>query len=166
MTREHYIAITNRTRRTVAHLPGGTKMLSVPTVLCAACYLVMLAQLAWQQDERVIRAALVPASVFVLVTVLRPLIHRQRPYDRFGVEPVGSWQPNKGKSMPSRHAASAAAIAFSVMWVHPSASVILFMGLLCAGICMLRVLTGKHYPSDVAVALLIAGAMSLIGYTI
>lgn len=59
-----------------------------------------------------------------------------------------------------------AAIALAVMWVYPSAWVILFVSLLCALISALRVLFGKHYPSDVLAALLLAGAISYFGYSI
>lgn len=166
MTKEQYSSITQRTRGTVSRLPLGTKALSIPTYLCAAIYIGMLGWLALHRDGRFVRAALVPAAVFLLVTLLRPLINRPRPYDAFGVPPVGDWEPGKEKSMPSRHAASAAAIAFAVMWVHPSVAVIAGMGALCLLISALRVLSGKHYPSDVAAALLLAGVISYIGYSV
>lgn len=166
MTKEHYQSITQYTRRLVSRLPLGTKLLDVPTYPCAAIYLWMLCRLALRQDGRFFRAALVPAAIFLTVTALRPMFNRQRPYDAFGIPPVGKWEPGKGRSMPSRHAASAAAIALAVMWVYPSAWVILFMSLLCALISALRVLSGKHYPSDVLAALLLAGAISYFGYSI
>ena len=111
MTRERYIRMTETTRRAVSRLPGGTKALRAPTLLCAAIYCASLLYLMFTGDRRIIRAVIVPAVCFAVVTVLRPLIGKQRPYDRYGVPPVGAYKPGKGKSMPSRHTASAAAIA-------------------------------------------------------
>lgn len=166
MTKERYISMTRQVRRVAERLPGGIRSLSVPTYLCAAGYAGMLWMLAARRDSRFIRAALVPALIFLLVTLLRRAINRPRPYDAFGVPPVGAWEPGKGKSMPSRHAASAAAIAFAVVWVHPFPGAAWVMGGLCALVCALRILSGKHYPSDVAAALILAGIVSYIGYSV
>ena len=103
MTRERYIRMTETTRRAVSRLPGGTKALRAPTLLCAAIYCASLLYLMFTGDRRIIRAVIVPAVCFAVVTVLRPLIGKQRPYDRYGVPPVGAYKPGKGKSMPSRH---------------------------------------------------------------
>lgn len=166
MTKEQYRSITQHARRMAARLPFGAKAFSIPTYLCAAIYIGTLCLLLAQRDSRFFRAALVPASIFLLVTALRPALHRQRPYDAFGIPPVGDFEPNKGKSMPSRHAASAAAISFAVMWVFPTLPVIFLMSALCFLVSALRVLTGKHYPSDVIAALLLAGAISCLGYAV
>ena len=103
MTRERYIRMTETTRRAVSRLPGGTKALRAPTLLCAAIYCASLLYLMFTGDRRIIRAVIVPAVCFAVVTVLRPLIGKQRPYDRYGVPPVGAYKPGKGKSIPSRH---------------------------------------------------------------
>ena len=166
MTRETYIRMTSATRAVVSRLPGGSKWLRLPTLACAAVYLGMLLWLMLAGDPRIIRALLVPAACFILCTLLRPIINRQRPYDRFHAEPVGSFVRGKGKSMPSRHTASAAAIAIAVVYMFPSFAVFAAMFQLCALVAALRVLTGKHYPSDVAAALLLSAAVSLIGYTL
>ena len=164
MTRETYIRMTGMTRRIVACLPGGKIWLRVPTLVCAGAYLLALLLLMLARDMRLIRVLLVPAACFVICTILRPLIGRQRPYDRFAAEPVGSYKSGKGKSMPSRHTASAAAIALAVAYAFPSPLLNLGMILLCLVIAALRVVCGQHYPGDVIAALLLSGAISLIGY--
>ncbi len=164
MTRETYIRMTDATRRVLSRIPGGAARLRLPTFLCAAIYMGALLYLMAMRDLRLVRALLVPAACFLSCTVLRPLIGRERPYDRFGVEPVGDFMPAKGKSMPSRHTASAAAIAFAIIYIFPNVPVAMAMGLLAALIAALRVLSGQHYPSDVAAALLLSGVISLIGY--
>ena len=166
MTRDTYIRLTSWTRSAVNRLPGGKRLLRLPTLICAAAYIAALFALMLARDIRLIRALLVPAACFILCTVLRPLIGRQRPYDRFDAEPVGSYVRGKGKSMPSRHTASAAAIAVAVAWAFPSPVIILLMTLLCLLIACLRVLCGQHYPSDVLSALLLSVVVSLIGYSI
>lgn len=166
MTKNQYRAITNTTRKAVSRLPGGERILQIPTYLCALLYLLTLLILFLRKDPRLIRAAAVPAVCFLAVTALRPLIGRQRPYDRFNLPPVGKWEPGKGKSMPSRHAASAAAIAFAVAYAFPHTAVCILMGLLALLIAALRVLAGQHYPSDAAAAVLLAAVFSAIGYTV
>lgn len=164
MTRERYIRMTETTRRAVSRLPGGTKALRAPTLLCAAIYCASLLYLMFTGDKRIIRAVIVPAVCFAVVTVLRPLIGKQRPYDRYGVPPVGAYNPGKGKSMPSRHTASAAAIACAIAYVFPHPAVIACMALLSAVIGSLRVLSGQHDISDVLAALALSLVISLVGY--
>lgn len=164
MTKAQYIRMTGGTRAALSRLPGGEKLLRLPTLLCAAAYLFALLFLAARRDARIVRVLLVPAACFLAVTALRPLIGRQRPYDRFGAPPVGRYRPGKGKSMPSRHTASAAAIACAVIAVFPRPAVCVLMLALCALIAALRVLSGQHYTSDVLAALALSFALSLAGY--
>lgn len=166
MTKETYIRMTDATRAAVSRLPGGSKWLRLPTLLCAAVYLAALIYLMLAGDARILRALFVPAACFFICTLLRPVINRQRPYDRFDAAPVGGFVRGKGKSMPSRHTASAAAIAMAIAYLFPSPAVIAAMSLLCLAIAALRVLAGQHYPSDVAAALLLSAVVSLIGYTL
>ena len=130
MTKDAYIRMTGATRRAVSRLPGGLLWLRLPTYLCAAAYIAALFHLMFLRDIRLVRAIIVPAVCFIVCTVLRPLIGRQRPYDRFPAAPVGSYRPGKGKSMPSRHTASAAAIAMAVVYITPSLPLRAAMGLL------------------------------------
>ena len=166
MTKEQYIAMTSATRRAVSRLPGGEKILHLPTILVAVAYIAGLVTLAMRRDANIIRAILVPALCFIAVTIMRPIIGRQRPYDRFGAPSVGSYHPGKGKSMPSRHTASAAAIACAAIYAFPSVPVAAVMLMLCAIVAALRVLAGQHYISDVLAALAVSFALSAIGYMI
>ena len=166
MTRERYISMTGGMRAAVRRLPGGERSLRLPTYLCAALYIAALFTLMFARDIRLVRALAVPAACFLLVTALRPVIGKQRPYDRYGVKPVGGYEPGKGKSMPSRHTASAAAIACAVIWIWPTLPVAAGMIALCALIAALRVLCGQHDVSDVLAALLLSAVVSLIGYGI
>lgn len=166
MTRQQYQYMTEKTRSVIDKLPVGVWILNLPASLCGLLYLAILGWLAWNRDARILRAALVPAVSFCVVTVLRPLIRRQRPFDRFGIPPVGSYKPGRGKSMPSRHTVSAVAIAIAVIYIFPNPAVIAVMTLLTIVIAALRVLSGQHYPSDVAAAVALAILISVIGYTV
>jgi len=166
MTRAQYVRMTSRMRDLTEKLPGGAGALRMPTYLCAALYIAALFHLMLLRDARLVRALAVPAACFLLVTALRPVIDKQRPYDRFDAIPVGGYRRGKGKSMPSRHTASAAAIACAVAWVYPAWPVAAAMAALCLLIAALRVLCGQHDVSDVAAALLLSLVISLIGYTI
>ena len=166
MTRDQYVKMTSRMRALGNTLPGGAGAFRLPTYLCAAVYIASLFHMMLLKDARLVRALIVPAACFAVVTALRPLIGKQRPYDRFGAPPVGEYKPGKGKSMPSRHTASAAAIAIAVAWLYPAWPVVLAMGLLCLLIAALRVLCGQHDISDVFAALLLSGVISMIGYMI
>ena len=164
MNRDQYVRMTSRVRRMTDTLPGGPRWLSAPTYLCAALYLGTLIHLMLTRDARLIRALLVPAVCFLTVTALRPAINRERPYDRFKAQPVGRYRRGKGKSMPSRHTASAAAIAFAAIYAFPGWPVAAAMLALSALIASLRVLSGQHDVSDVLAALALSGAISAIGY--
>ncbi len=120
------------------------------------CYPLMLLLKSLQGFDKDFWLMLcVPAGVLVLVTVLRKLINRQRPYEKFDTPPLFE-RDGKGESFPSRHTASAFIIAMSGfvlnIWVG--------IGLLivAAVIGATRVLSGVHYVSDV----LAGGALSLV----
>lgn len=164
MTREQYVKMTDTVRDITDQAPLGARILHVPTYICAAIYIVTLIILAVTRDLRIVRALLVPAVCFAAVTALRPLINRQRPYDFFDHPPVGRCKRGKGKSMPSRHTVSAAAIAFAVIYAFPTFPVVLVMLPLSTLIAALRILSGQHYPEDVAVGFALAVALSLLGY--
>ncbi|MGN0775544.1 MAG: phosphatase PAP2 family protein [Candidatus Ventricola sp.] len=166
MTRETYIRMTGAVRSAVSRLPGGDRLLRLPTLVCAGAYMLALLRLMLSRDIRLVRVLLVPAACFILCTILRPLIGRQRPYDRFDAEPVGRFRRGKGKSMPSRHTASAAAIALAAAYAFSSPAVTAAMTALCLLIAGLRVLCGQHYISDVLAALALSFIVSLIGYSL
>ena len=107
LTKEQYRKITEKTADIVSHLPFGAQSLKVPTILCGIIYIWYAFQLYINHDGRLLPYLLVPAICFFSVTILRKIINRTRPYDAFLLPPVGKHVPGKGKSMPSRHAASA-----------------------------------------------------------
>ena len=165
-SRGTYVRMTRAVQDLVDRLPHGTWILRAPTLLCAAAYILSLLLLLLKHDARIVRALLVPAACFLVATALRPAIDRPRPYDHFDSPPVGRYRRGKGKSMPSRHTASAAAIACAAVYAFPGWPLGVLMALLCLTIAALRVLAGQHFASDVLAALALSLTLSLIGYTL
>ena len=109
----------------------------------ALVYLLYLGMLAWL-------ALVVPASAFVVGTLVRKLIDRPRPYTALGFTPLFP-KDKTGQSMPSRHCFSAAAIAATVWYVLPPLGAVL--AVLAVIIAVSRVVTGVHFVSDVLAGL-------------
>lgn len=101
----------------------------------------------------------VPACVFVLVSALRVLINENRPYEKYGVPSVFNKQTS-GKSMPSRHTASAFIISLAFLKAAPPLG-IFFLIISCA-IALSRVLAGVHYIRDVLLGAAISIAAGFV----
>ena len=91
---------------------------------------------------------LVPASGFVLLTLVRKWINQPRPYEAWGIIPLLD-KDSSGNSMPSRHVFSATIISMACL--HANLSVGLILLVLSALLGLARVLGGVHYPKDVLV---------------
>lgn len=133
----------------------------------AAVYALYLGMLAWMalggRWNRLLPLAAAPAAAFLLGTGLRAAIDRPRPYTALGFVPLFP-KAAVGRSMPSRHCFSAAAIAVSAAYCSPAAGAVLAVLAVC--IAVNRVLVGHHYVSDVAAglafgALCAAGVLAL-----
>ena len=91
---------------------------------------------------------LVPASGFVLLTLVRKWINQPRPYEAWEIVPLLD-KDSSGNSMPSRHVFSATIISMACL--HANLSVGLMLLVLSALLGLVRVLGGVHYPKDVLV---------------
>ncbi len=161
MTKETY---QKRMAWLLAH-PGAVKWLKglncalTGVVFCA--YPLFLLLLFVEKDPGLLRAILVPAISFVVVSVFRQLVNRPRPYERFGV-PAALAKDTAGKSFPSRHVFSVFVIASTIfVWNHPAGIALGILGIVLAAI---RVIGGVHTVADVTAGM-IAGILSgIIGY--
>lgn len=130
----------------------------------AAVYLLygglLLWLAAWRQPQ-VFPAALVPAAAFWTGSALRARIDRPRPYTALGYRPLFP-KKEAGRSMPSRHCFSAAAIAVVAWHCVP------LLGAALAAVAVLiavsRVVTGVHYISDVLAGLAFGSGFALVGW--
>ncbi len=109
-------------------------------------------------SHSVIRLALaigVPALTLGVSLVMRRLVNRQRPYEKFNASSIIK-KEKKGQSFPSNHSVCAFVIAMSGFSVNPTVGIVL--SVIALMIALTRIFSGVHYISDV-----IAG--SLIGLT-
>lgn len=130
----------------------------------AAVYLLYIGQLVWLAAGRQRSfwpMLVVPAAAFVVGSALRAAIDRPRPYVTLGYQPLFP-KKDTGRSMPSRHCFSAAAIAVAAACWQPALGAVL--GVLAVAIAVSRVVTGVHYISDVLAGLAFGGAFSLAGW--
>ena len=105
-------------------------------------------------ENTLLRLFGLPAACLLIVTLLRKLCKRPRPYER-GVQPLVE-KDGKANSFPSRHTACAFVIAATVLPYFP-----LFGGTLLAvgaWIAFFRFLFGHHYFSD----LLVGAALGIL----
>lgn len=120
------------------------------TVVMPMIYLTLLATTYLQQGfgKQVGIYLFIPASGFVMLSLLRKKINAPRPYEVWEIIPLLD-RDSPGQSMPSRHVFSATII--SIACLHAS----LTMGMICltlsAFLGLVRVLGGVHFPKDVVV---------------
>ncbi|QXW96476.1 phosphatase PAP2 family protein [Streptococcus rubneri] len=116
-------------------------------------YVLWAAYLKTTKTWIVLAYLLVPATGFIVLSVIRKRMDWPRPYE-LGTFPPLLNREGKGSSMPSRHVFSAAIISTVAWGVNPLLSVLgLSLALLLAGV---RVLAGLHFVRDVVVGFLSA----------
>lgn len=111
---------------------------------------------------------LVPAAGFLVVTLLRKLIHPPRPFEQFGFSPL--IEHESGSSFPSRHTASAflifcALLHLSQTGAFPLVLVVLSFWLACLT-AISRLIAGVHFLRDIISGALIALLISWLGFSV
>lgn len=161
MTRERYRALMTfwQDRPAAARvLKGCSKVLTGAVYLA---YILAELWLALRWEPRLWRMTLVPLAVFLGGTVLRRTINAPRPYEVFGIPPL-TRKDTKGQSFPSRHVFSASVIGVGLGWLCPPWGWA-FLGV-AAAIALTRVLTGVHFPRDVAAGLALGVVLGWLGF--
>ncbi len=123
------------------------------TMIGYASYPILLVCTWLVNKELFLPMILIPGSGFVLLTFVRKVINRKRPYESYNIDPIIK-KDTKGNSMPSRHVFSMTIIAVSWFVVSPVVGIILFI--FSTLLACIRVVGGVHYISDVLVAILCA----------
>ena len=129
--------------------------------LVAAVYVVALVALAVTGDARFWKTLLVPAVTFALVTVVRRVVNAPRPYEQHAIDPI-IHKDTHGKSLPSRHLASAVIIACALAWLNPVAGALAFVA--SAVVAFTRAVGGVHYPRDLVAAIVLSLLCGAIGF--
>ena len=125
------------------------------TVVMPMIYLTLLATTYFQQGlgKQIWIYVFVPASGFVILSLLRKKVNAPRPYEVWEIVPLLN-RDSPGQSMPSRHVFSATIISMACL--HASLSVGVILLVLSALLGLVRVLGGVHYPKDVVVGYICA----------
>lgn len=123
----------------------------------AASYLILLGYLAITWDKKLILSVLVPGFIFLSVTLFRKLFNFPRPYEKNGLPPLIQ-KDKKGQSFPSRHCASAFAVAGAFLYISIYTGII--YAVLAVLVSLSRIFAGVHFVRDVAAAALYSCALS------
>lgn len=126
-------------------------------------YPIMVIYLVAVWDLRFIKVLTIPAVTFFAVTVMRILINRPRPYEKYSFTPVFP-KDTKGKSFPSRHTASAFIISYAFLYICPVLGVVSMV--ISAFLSLLRPVVGVHYVSDVLGGFLVSSLLGLVFFFI
>ena len=120
------------------------------TLVMPIVYLTLLATTYLQQGlgKQVGIYLFIPASGFVILSLLRKKINAPRPYEIWEIVPLLD-RDSPGQSMPSRHVFSASIISMACL--HASLYVGLILLVFSALLGLVRVLGGVHFPKDVVV---------------
>ena len=122
-------------------------------------YPILLGWTWFINKELLLPMILIPGIGFILLTFVRKVINRKRPYETYNIDSMIK-KDTKGNSMPSRHVFSMSIIAVSWFVVSPIVgSVLLLFSILLA---FIRVIGGVHYISDVIVAIICACVWGLL----
>lgn len=120
------------------------------TVVMPIVYLTLLVATYLQEGlgKQVLMYVFVPASGFVILSLLRKKLNAPRPYEVWEIVPLLD-RDSPGQSMPSRHVFSATIISMACL--HDSLIVGFILLILSVFLGLVRVLGGVHYPKDVVV---------------
>ena len=142
----------DKRKSSLLRYPQGLQLMRVfnrmMTVLMPLAYLTLLGTSFMSKGlvNDLYAYILVPASGFVLLTLVRKWINQPRPYEVWEIIPLLD-KDSSGNSMPSRHVFSATIISMACL--HANLPVGLILLVLSALLGFVRVLGGVHYPKDV-----------------
>ena len=157
---EKNAAFYNARPKAIKALLIGDKVL---TVLFGLAYIALWVYAAVWGDfsaRGFIRIFFVPALSLFLVSILRVMIARPRPYSQAGagITPLKERTGNENNSFPSRHLACAVSIAVCFFPALPVFGAVL--SVLCLALAYIRFALGFHYPSDLLAGGAVGGLMA------
>lgn len=148
MTKEKYEKITVTLRKNERLSKALSFLNKLLTYIIFAAYPTMLIYLFIKKDELLLRAIIVPASSFMILSIFRRIINLPRPYEVYSIPPVIS-KKTKGKSFPSRHVFCVALIGMTALYAFDSCFIGIVIIIIAVMMAFLRVFSGVHFPRDV-----------------
>lgn len=153
MNRERYErAVTFFKTNKKAHLALSINYKVLPYFMLVS-YPVLLLYAFHYDRGNLLELCTFPFAMLFFTTILRRVVNETRPYEKYGIESVFG-KKTQGKSMPSRHTASAFIIAMAFLSANVPLGIIMLVFAVLIGAS--RVLAGAHYIRDVVVAMLIS----------
>jgi membrane-associated phospholipid phosphatase len=127
------------------------------TAITYAAYIILLIYIVAKYGfgADILRALLIPATGFILETVIRDRLNFPRPYEKTGIPPIIP-KKTKGHSFPSRHAFSVTMIAMMYVFYLHFLGVVMLIIAVC--LCIIRVKGGVHSALDVTAGAVLAAA--------
>lgn len=163
MKQETYIRISDYIRK---YKYGECLIISINKIVTRLIYmafLILIAYLVLNKDERVVRVILVTGISFIAVSIFRHIYDEERPYTQYDFRPI-IIKEKAGESMPSRHVFSAFVIAMTFGYFNWGlGACMLVLGIIMA---VGRVVSGVHFPRDVIVGAMIGIISGIIGFWI
>ena len=167
MTKENYIKMTQPFRDNAELAKGIHRANKLCTLTMYLVYPILLAYLfffaKYSSYFSFKKALFLPAVSFVVLSVVRKLINRPRPYEKFEVPPVIK-KDTKGQSFPSRHVFSATLIAMTFLLMSPWSWLGVIFLFVSIALAIVRVVSGVHFISDVIAGILVAVLAAFVGY--
>lgn len=160
MKKETYIKLMDSLRQRKA-LKGLIKILYTvfPLIMVIVYPAIIILNGIKGIDHKFILSIVVPGVTLMGVYVMRKLINRQRPYEKFGVDSLIA-KDKQGQSFPSNHSASGFVIAMAGFTINP------LLGFSLLGIAFIialtRIFAGVHFISDVIAGCLIGTLAGLV----
>lgn len=121
-------------------------------------YIALLISMLVSKNNNLMISIGSPAVAFISVSVFRKLFNAKRPYETYEYSPLIA-KNKAGESFPSRHTASAFAIATTCMINSTIIGIITII--MAVIVAIVRVMAGVHFAKDV-----IAGAIAGSGIVV
>ncbi len=133
---------------------------SIPFMVVITVGLWVFARPGGDRKWKVAAVSGLAASALALIVnqVVHSIWDRPRPYESHAFR--HPWSNSTDASFPSDHASASFAIAFAVLLIDPLVGAIFLVAALV--IAVGRLFIGAHYPSDVAVGLLVGLVSALV----
>ena len=159
MNEERYIAVNSFWKNNPEYLKIAVLLSKISELAVYIIYPVFVSYLFAAGNSFAVTSVIDCGLGFIAVSAVRFFINAKRPYEVYGIPPIVK-KDTEGRSMPSRHAFSAAVIAVNILAVCLPLGIA--VSLLAVIICALRILLGLHFIKDVAVGVLSGLGMGLL----
>lgn len=147
MKKRRYLTMMAWTRQTPRRAFFFEMLCRLLPGAAAVLYIATAGWLLFTHAPELPRFGVVPGLTLALVSLLRQVIKRPRPYEKWPEATPLLRSHHKGRSCPSRHAASGLILAAAGFFIHPVLGAVQL--LLALGIGATRVVAGVHFISDV-----------------